>query len=99
MNDFGPERRGTCGPEKAPRGRPKKKPGYDREKEIQSLIQQAVNLFEVPFDDWEEQSSDLPSISFVAEKMKTSHIRVRKMLITRIITARRTRGRHRPCMR
>lgn len=82
MNDFGPERRGTCGPEKAPRGRPKKKPGYDREKELQSLIQQAVDLFEAPFDDRKERSQDLPSISYVAEKMKTSRMRVRKMLIT-----------------
>lgn len=82
MSDFGRERRGTCGPGKAPRGRPKKKPSYDREKEIQSLIQQAVTLFKAPFDDREERSPDLPSISFVAEKMNTSRVRVRKMLIT-----------------
>lgn len=82
MSDFGPKRRGTGVPEKAPRGRPKKKPGYDREREIQSLIQQAVALFKEPFDDRKERSRDLPSISSVAEKMNTSRIRVRKMLIT-----------------
>ena len=82
MSDFGPMRRETGVSEKAPRGRPKKKPDYDREKEIQSLIQQAVALFEEPFDDRKERSQDLPSISTVAEKMKTSRMRVRKMLIT-----------------
>ena len=82
MNNFGPKRRGTCVPEKAPRGRPKKKPGYDREREMQSLIQQAAALFEEPFDDRKERSRDLPTISSVAEKMNTSRVRVRKMLIT-----------------
>ena len=67
---IGPE-----GLEKAKGGRPKKKPGYDREREMQSLIQQAAALFEEPFDDRKERSRDLPTISSVAEKMNTSRIR------------------------
>ena len=82
MSEGGRERRGKCSPGRAPRGRPKKKPGYDREREMQSLIQQAAALFEEPFDDRKERSRDLPTISSVAEKMNTSRIRVRKMLIT-----------------
>lgn len=77
MSDIGPKRKGT-----APRGRPKKKPDYDRQKNIQELLEQAVKLFEFPFDDRDERPPDAPSISFVADKMKTSRMRVRKLLIT-----------------
>ena len=47
------------------RGRPNKKPGYDREKEIQDLIDKTVKLFEVPYDDRFERSLGAPSIRFV----------------------------------
>ena len=77
MSDFGPKRTGT-----APRGRPKKKPDYDRQKNIQELLEQAVKLFEIPFDDRDERPPVAPTISFVAGKMKTSRMRVRKLLIT-----------------
>ncbi len=77
MSDFGPKRMGT-----APRGRPKKKPDYDREIEIDSLIQQAATLFSVPFDDRDERPPDAPSINSVAKEMNISRMKVRKLLIT-----------------
>lgn len=67
---------------KALRGRPKKKPGYDKEQHIQNLIDQAVALFGEPYDDRIERPDDAPTITTVAEAMGTSRIRVRKMLIT-----------------
>lgn len=77
MSGIGPECR-----EKAQRGRPKKKPGYDREREIADLIQQAVDLYSVPFDDRDERPPDLPSINFVSQQMNISRLKVRKLLIT-----------------
>lgn len=77
MNDFG-----QGGSKGVRRGRPKKKPNYDRENEIESLIQQAVDLFEVPYDDRKERDADLPSINTVASIMNTSRVRVKKLLIT-----------------
>ena len=77
MSGIGPKRKGN-----APRGRPRKKPGYDKEKNINELLSQAVNLFGVPFDDRDERPSDAPTISAVADEMKTSRMRVRKLLIT-----------------
>ena len=77
MSDFG-----QSGSKRAPRGRPKKKPGYDREKEIDDLVQTAVTLFAVPFDDRDDRPDDAPSINSVAGIMKTSRVRVRKLLIT-----------------
>ena len=58
----------VCPAKKAPRGRPIKKPGYDREKEIQELIEQAVTLFCYPFDDRCDRVSDAPTIKAVAEE-------------------------------
>ena len=77
MSDFGPKRKGT-----APRGRPKKKPYYDREQNINDLLEQATSLVEVGYDDRVERPPDAPTITFVAETMKTSRMRVRKLLIT-----------------
>lgn len=77
MNDFG-----QCGSKRVKRGRPKKKPNYDREKEIDDLIQQAVTLFEVPYDDRDERSPDAPTIKSVAAAMNTSRVRLKKLLIT-----------------
>lgn len=77
MSDFGPKRKGS-----APRGRPKKRPDYDREKEIDSLVQLAATLFSVPFDDRDERPPDAPSINYVSQKMNVSRLKVRKLLIT-----------------
>ena len=69
MNDFGPKRPmsedAPCafeGTEKAKRGRPKKKPDYDREKEIEAFQARAVELFVEPYDDRIEPSEDAPSV-------------------------------------
>lgn len=89
MNDFGPKRPmfedAPCaseGIEKAKRGRPKKKPDYDREKEIEAFQTRAVELFGEPYDDRIERSEDAPSIRDVANAMNTTPLRVRKMLVT-----------------
>lgn len=89
MNDFGPKRPmsedAPCaseGTEKAKRGRPKKKPDYDREKEIEAFQAKAVELFGEPYDDRIERSEDAPSIRDVANAMNTTPLRVRKMLVT-----------------
>lgn len=70
------------GIEKAKRGRPKKKPDYDREKEIEAFQARAVELFGEPYDDRIERSEDAPSIRDVANAMNTTPLRVRKMLVT-----------------
>lgn len=89
MNDFGPKRPMSedvpCASEdtaKAKRGRPKKKPDYDRDKEIEAFQARAVELFGEPYDDRIERSEDAPSIRDVANAMNTTSLRVRKMLIT-----------------
>lgn len=89
MNDFGPKRPmsedALCVSqdlEKAKRGRPKKKPDYDREKEIEAFQARAVELFGEPYDDRIERSEDAPSIRDVANAMNTTPLRVRKMLVT-----------------
>lgn len=89
MNDFGPKRPmsedAPCvseGIEKAKRGRPKKKPDYDREKEIEAFQARTVELFGEPYDDRIERSEDAPSIRDVANAMNTTPLRVRKMLVT-----------------
>ena len=89
MDDFGPKRPmpedAPCaseGVEKAKRGRPKKKPDYDRDKEIEAFQARAVELFGEPYDDRIERSEDAPSIRDVAAAMDTTPLRVRKMLVT-----------------
>ena len=73
-----------CGKHTPPakRGRPKKKPDYDVEQNINSLLETAVSLFEVPYDDRVERPEESPTITHVAEEMDTSRMRVRKFLIT-----------------
>ena len=73
---------GQEGSRRAERGRPKKKPGYDREKEIADLVQQAADLFLIPYDDRNDRPPDAPSIKSVAEVMNTSRVRLKKLLIT-----------------
>lgn len=89
MNDFGPKRPMSESAEIAPtdtvkakRGRPKKKPDYDREKEIEAFQAKAVELFGEPYDDRIERSEDAPSIRDVANAMNTTPLKVRKMLVT-----------------
>ena len=89
MNDFGPKRPmpedAPCASEsteKAKRGRPKKKPNYDRDKEIEAFQAKAVELFGEPYDDRIERPEDAPSIRDVANAMNTTPLRVRKMLVT-----------------
>ena len=63
-------------------GRPKKKNPNTKES-METLIIKAVKLYEIPYDDRKgERKPELPSIRSVAEEMKTSIWRVRKLLIT-----------------
>ena len=73
---------GQEGSSGAKRGRPKNNPEYDQKEVIRNLIWRAAELFEIPYDDREERPEGYPSISYVAEVMDTSWVRVRKMLIT-----------------
>ena len=89
MNDFGQKRPmsedAQCvvpDTEKAKRGRPKKKPGYDRSEVIKELLARAVEAFDVPFDDRKKRSEDAPTIVSVAEALSITPIKVRKLLIT-----------------
>lgn len=89
MNDFGPKRPmledalcvSAC-TEKAKRGRPKKKPGYDKTEVIDELLLRVVEAFGMPYDDREERSEDAPTIVSVAGALGVTPIKVRKMLIT-----------------
>lgn len=67
---------------KLKRGRPKKKPDYDRDKEIEAFQAKVVDLFGEPYDDRIGRSKDAPSIRDVAAAMDTTPLRVRKMLVT-----------------
>ena len=89
MNDFGPKRPmsedalcESTDTEKAKRGRPKKKPGYDRAEVIDELLMKVVESFGTPFDDREERAVDAPTIVSVANALQITPIKVRKMLIT-----------------
>ena len=85
MNDFGSKRPmsedtpcESTDTVKAKRGRPKKKPDYDREKEIDALQQKVIE----PYDDRVERSEEAPSIREIAQALDTTPLRVRKMLVT-----------------
>ena len=67
---------------KAKRGRPRKKPDYDRAEQINDLLEKAVELFGEPFDDRKERSEDAPTIRDVAAAMDTTPLKIRKILIT-----------------
>ena len=68
--------------QKAKRGRPRKKPDYDRDEVISELFEKVIDLFGEPFDDRAERSEEAPSIRDVAQAMNTSALRIRKILIT-----------------
>lgn len=57
---------------KRSRGRPKRKPDYDKDQHVQGLIQQAVELFRYPYDDREKRPADAPTIAYVAGEMHTT---------------------------
>ena len=64
------------------RGRPAKKPDYDRDEELNALVTTAAELFAEPYDDRVERSADAPSIREVAQAMNTTILTARKILIT-----------------
>lgn len=68
--------------QKAKRGRPRKKPDYDRTEQIDDLLKKTVDLFGEPFDDRKDRSEDTPSIRDVAQAMNTTPLKIRKILIT-----------------
>lgn len=68
--------------QKAKRGRPRKKPDYDRTEQINDLLKKTVDLFGEPFDDRKDRSEDAPSIRDVAQAMNTTPLKIRKILIT-----------------
>ncbi len=63
-------------------GRPRKKPGYDRELEIEELVLIAADLFEVPYDDREKRDEFAPNLNFVASEMGITTVKARRLLIT-----------------
>ena len=68
--------------ERAKGGRPKKKPGYCREEQIELLIDEAVSLFGEPYDDRDDRPEDAPTIEYVADALGITPVKVRKLLIT-----------------
>ena len=77
MSEIGPK---CC--EKAQRGRPKKRPEYNREREINDLIQRVIDLYGTPYDDRDERPPDATSINSIAQQLNISRLKVRKLLIT-----------------
>lgn len=63
-------------------GRPKKNPEYDHEKNMQEMLDRAVELLEDPYDDRDLRDPGAPSITYVAHALHTTLIRARKLLIT-----------------
>ena len=49
---------------------------------MRQLVEQAMNLFEEPYDDRDGREDELPSVRSVADEMGTTILRVRKLLIT-----------------
>lgn len=82
MDDFGQKRPASDDAVKGKRGRPKKKPTYDKTEAICEQLKKAVELFDEPYDDRIERSEEAPSISAVARELNTTTIRIKKMLIT-----------------
>ena len=72
----------STGHAKAKRGRPRKKPGYDRAKIIDELLTKVVGTFGMPYDDREERPKEAPTIASVANTLQMTPLKVRKLLIT-----------------
>ena len=73
---------GPNGSQRAKSGRPKKKPGYCREDQIEKLIDEAVSLFGEPYDDRDDRPENAPTIESVAKTLGVTPVKVRKLLIT-----------------
>lgn len=73
---------GQGGSQRAKRGRPKKKPSYSREDQINELIEIVTSCFGEPYDDRDERSEDAPTIEGVSAELKINPVKVRKLLIT-----------------
>ena len=74
-----------CGQEgnvKAKRGRPRKKPDYDRDEAIKEQLKTAVDLVGEPFDDRKERSADALTLRELADAMQMTPLKIRKILIT-----------------
>ena len=63
-------------------GRPRKKPEYSKDQEMQELLNQAVQLLGDPFDDRDMRDPAAPTLRSVATGLHTTLIRARKLLIT-----------------
>ena len=61
--------------------RPKKK-NSNPKLSMEKLLEQAVSLFQEPYDDRDERDVDLPSLRSVADELNTTILRARKLLIT-----------------
>lgn len=61
--------------------RPKKKISNPASS-MEQLLEKAIELFQVPYDDRNERDADLPSLRTVAEELNTTILRTRKLLIT-----------------
>ena len=61
--------------------RPKKK-NINPQQSMEQLLKRAAELFEEPYDDRDDRDADLPSIRSVADKLETTLLRTRKLLIT-----------------
>lgn len=75
MSDIGHKSQGGNSPAKAKLSRPRKKPDYDIEQNINDLLETAVSLFKVPYDNRVKRPEETPSISHVAQEMGTSRMR------------------------
>ena len=80
MDNFGQKRPASDGAVKGKRGRPKKKPEYNKEESIQKLLQKAVELVEEPFDDRIYRTEEAPSLRDVAKKMNISPNKIETFL-------------------
>lgn len=49
---------------------------------MEQLVARAAELFKEPYDDRDGRNENLPSVRYVAEKMDTTVLRARKLLIT-----------------
>lgn len=61
--------------------RPKKK-DTNPQQSMDQLLKRAAEMFEEPYDDRDERDVELPSIRAVADELKSTLLRTRKLLIT-----------------
>lgn len=68
--------------EKSKRGRPRKKPDYDRDEAIKEQLKTVVDLVGEPFDDRKERSADTLTLREMADAMQMTPLKIRKIQIT-----------------